>query len=127
MRTTIILVLAVALIGVGAFIYAETITGRTLVTNGELKTLEGTFTVENSEWYVTSGNNKYLIHKGPIQYHEEKKISLQPNSTIKVYGYVYKNEITPVTITSQNVEYKFRDQYGRPLWSGRGYGLSRRK
>lgn len=99
--------------------------GRDLTTKGEIKTFTGVVKIENSEWYLLSGNNKYLVHKGPEFYLEEIGIIINENDTISVNGYVVNNEITPIKITSNQKDYSFRDNSGRPLWAGRGQGRNR--
>ncbi|MBN2547181.1 MAG: hypothetical protein JXB50_15370 [Spirochaetes bacterium] len=121
---TLLISTAVLLLIAAVSVSAET-KGRDLVTKGELKTLEGTFVIDNSEWYLVVNNQKNLIHKGPEQFIAEKKINIEQNSLIKVYGYVYQDEITPIKIVSGNNEYVFRGEDGRPLWAGRRYGKGR--
>ena len=100
--------------------------GRDLLTLGEKKEISGTFLIEDDEWYLQSGNVKYLIHQGPDFYTDEIRFDVKQNDTIKVYGYVYKDEVTPVKISSKDKNFVFRDDAGRPEWSGRGQGRNRR-
>jgi len=126
MKIKTLLISAMALMLIAAVSVSAETKGRDLVTKGEEKTIEGNFIIDNDEWYLVVNNQKILIHKGPEQFIAEKKINIEKNSLIKVYGYVYQNEITPIKIVSGKNEYVFRNENGRPLWSGKGYGRNRR-
>ncbi len=123
-RTFLLIGILVLLFVSSALIFAD-LRGRDLTLKGEIKTLTGVVKIENSEWYLLSGNNKYLVHKGPEFYLEEIGLNINENDRIAVNGYVFENEITPVKITVNQKDYSFRDNSGRPLWAGRGQGRNR--
>lgn len=126
MKKNIFIISVVLLLAAAVTIFADDLKGRDLVTKGTLKEMEGNFVMEDNEWYLLTGSERFLIHQGPDFYTDEIGINLKDNDQIKVYGYLYSDEITPVKITANNKDYLFRDNTGRPLWAGRGQGRNRR-
>lgn len=125
-RTFLLIGILLLLFVSSALIFAE-LKGRDLTTKGEIKTLTGVVKIENSEWYLLSENNKYLVHKGPEFYLEEIGLKINENNNITINGYVFNNEITPIRVTLDMIDYSFRDNSGRPLWAGRGQGRNRNR
>ncbi len=96
------------------------LTGKDIAAEGTVNNLEGTFEIEDSEWYLRTENQLYIVHKGPDWYTEEIGFLPPEGQQVVVEGFVLGNTISPCTITSDNTLYAFRSSEGDPLWRGRG-------
>ena len=96
------------------------LTGKDIAANGTINNLTGTFEIEDSEWYLRTEDQFYIVHKGPDWYTEEIGFLPPEGKQVVVEGFVLGDTISPCTITSNNTLYTFRNQEGFPLWGGRG-------
>ncbi len=113
-------ILIILLITAGVFASDSELTGREIASKGSIRILEGTFEIEDSEWYLRTENNFYIVHKGPDWYTEEIGFLPPEGKLVVVEGFVLEEVISPCTITSKGTLYAFRSQDGDPLWGGRG-------
>jgi hypothetical protein len=118
MKTKIILVFVVILL-VTISVFAD-MKGKDVAEKGQVSDVSGVLSTENNEWYLNSSDKKMIIHLGPEFYRDEIGLKLEENKKIEINGFVYQDEVTPITIKFDGKEYMFRDQYGRPGWAGRG-------
>jgi hypothetical protein len=118
MKTKFFLVFAIILL-VTVSIFAS-MTGRDVAGKGEVSDVSGFLSTESNEWYLNSSGKKMIIHLGPEFYRDEIGLKLEENKNIEITGFVYEDEITPITVKFDGKEYSFRDQYGRPAWAGNG-------
>jgi hypothetical protein len=118
MKTKFFLVLAFVLL-VSISIFAD-MKGRDVVDKGEVSEVSGVLTNDGSEWYLDASNKKMLIHLGPEFYRDEIGLKLEEGKYIDITGYVYEDEVTPVSVNYDGKEFTFRDEVGRPAWAGRG-------
>lgn len=118
MKTKIILVFVVILL-VSISVFAD-IKGRDVMEKGQVSDVSGVLSNDGTEWYLNSSNKKMLIHLGPEFYRDEIGLKLEENKNVEINGFVYQDEISPIAVKYDGKEYIFRDQYGRPAWSGRG-------
>ena len=118
MKTKFLLVLAFILL-VSISIFAD-MKGRDVVDKGEVSEVSGVLTTDGSEWYLDISNKKMLIHLGPEFYRDEIGLKLEESKYIEITGYVYEDEVTPVSVNYDGKEYVFRNEDGRPAWAGRG-------
>lgn len=104
---------------------AESLSGRDIVNKGTLKTLTGTLTEKDGEWFLQTSEGEYNVHLGNYEVIYPRGIDLKENTPAEVMGFVYGKDIAAVTVKNQNRTYKFRDKDGSPLWSGNGQGRNR--
>ena len=119
MKRRFILVLCFFAAAAGVFA-GEALLGRDYVRLGKLGSLTGTLREEMGEWYLTSTSREYAIHLGNYGIMYPDGILLESGSSAVVKGFVYENHVSAVSITSDGKTWNFRDEYGRPAWSGRG-------
>ena len=120
MKTKIFLAGAfVLLISISFF---ASMNGRDVIDKGNVSEVSGILSSDGIEWYLDTSGKKMLIHLGPVFYRDEIGLKLEDNNYIEITGYVYEDEITPVSVKYDGKEYVFRDKYGRPAWAGRGRG-----
>ena len=108
------------LMATAVFASDSELTGREIASKGSIRILEGTFEIEDSEWYLRTEDQFYIVHKGPDWYTEEIGFLPPEGKQVLVEGFVLGDVISPCTITSKNTLYAFRSQEGYPLWGGRG-------
>ena len=96
------------------------LTGGEIASKGLVCTLEGTFEIEDSEWYLRTENQFYIVHKGPDWYTEEIGFLPPEGKQVVVEGFVLEDVISPCTISIKGTQYAFRSLEGYPLWGGRG-------
>ncbi len=99
---------------------ASELKGNEIVTLGSLDTLSGTLTEDAGEWYLQTGDSLYALHLGNHDYLDSLDLNLKERESATVFGFVYEQDIAPVTLTSGEITYCFRSEDGRPLWAGRG-------
>lgn len=120
MKSKIILIFTfILLASISVFSYMN---GKDVIDKGNVSELTGVLTNDGSEWYLESSSKKMLIHLGPEFYRDEMGLKLEENKSIDITGYVYEDEITPISVKYDGKEYIFRDNDGRPLWAGKGRG-----
>lgn len=118
MKKIIILTAAVMLFT--GTIFADSLRGRDVAEKGKIDSVKGTLELNDGEWYVKASGDKYLIHIGPDFYRDEIKLQLKSGKAVIVTGYMYQKSIAPQTISYNGKIYRFRDNNGVPMWSGRG-------
>ncbi len=107
------------------------LTGRDFVELGKLTTLKGILKSDRNEWLLVSGGSSYEIHLGDHSHRAETGIRLTEGYTAHVKGFLYEQEgkdigdIAVCSIVIDNVEYRFRDDNGNPLWAGQHGGEGR--
>ncbi len=107
------------------------LTGRDFVELGELTTLTGILKSDRNEWMLVSDAASYEMHIGDHNHRAETGIRLTEGYTAKVKGFLYEQEgkdigdIAVCSIVMDNVEYRFRDDEGNPLWAGQRGGEGR--
>ena len=82
---------------------------------------EGTVTGEDD--HVTIGlddGSTVELGMGPVFYREEIGFTVTVGDQIVVTGYYEDGEFRVGTIEQGGKTFRFRDEYGRPLWAGRG-------
>ena len=95
------------------------ITGRKLVENGSSVTLTGVLKFEAQEWYVVNEANQYQLHFGNSEYLRGTGIELKEGEEITVTGFSSGFDVAVKEARIGGDTYRFRDEDGRPLWSGR--------
>ena len=118
MKSKFFLIIAFILL-VSISIFAHT-NGRDVIDKGDVSAVSGVLISDGTEWYLDSSNKKMLIHLGPVFYRDEIGLKLEESKYIEITGYVYEDEVTPVSVNYDGKEYTFRDKDGRPAWAGRG-------
>jgi len=113
-------IFSILLMTVGAFASDTDFSGRDISDKGSLLTMEGTFQIDDSEWYLQTKDQLYIVHKGLDWYTEEIGFFPQEGEQITINGFVLGDEISPCTILIGSTSYAFRDSEGSPLWGGRG-------
>lgn len=124
--------------GFGSKAYAEpanqtvnndsaTLKGRDFVRLGKLESLNGTLVKLGDEWGLKEGEKIYEIHMGPEEYRLYKGVILIEGENVKVKGFVYNNDISVATMEMGGKSIIFRDESGRPLWSGSGFSRGRNR
>ena len=83
------------------------LTGRDIVNRGSLRTMEGTFEIEDTEWYLRTEEQFYIVHKGLDWYTEEIGFLPPVGKQVIIEGFVLEDEISPCTILSENISYAF--------------------
>jgi len=107
-------------IATGIFASESDLTGRDIVDRGSLRTMEGTFEIEDTEWYLRTEEQFYIVHKGLDWYTEEIGFLPTEGKQVIIEGFVFEDAISPCTITIENTRYAFRSKEGYPLWGGQG-------
>jgi len=100
--------------------HASALKGRDLVRLGEPGTLTGTLVQKGDEWGVQVGDIVYDIHLGPSEYRTYKDFHLKDGEAAIIKGFVYKKDVTVVSIETGGQSITLRDETGRPAWAGTG-------
>jgi hypothetical protein len=104
---------------------APELKGRDIVAQGKMTKVEGTLKQNGHEWQVISEGKTYNIHLGPEEYRAAKGITFGEGATASVTGFAVGTDIAVCSLTSQGKTWVFRDEDGRPAWSGVGRGRNR--
>lgn len=89
------------------------------------ETLEGTV-VETIELVIDTGEQTVQIGLGPSFYREEQGFVLEIGEQVQVSGFYEDGEFKAQQVTklATGESITLRDNYGRPMWAGRGRGNS---
>ena len=92
----------------------------------DLQTYEGTVTVSDEHIILRLADGSELeLGLGPTFYREEIGFSPELGDHLSVTGYPEDGEFKVASIVDESeTTYTFRDEYGRPMWSGRGWRAS---
>jgi hypothetical protein len=101
---------------------APELKGRDIVAQGKMTKVEGTLKQNGHEWQVISDGKTYNIHLGPEEYRTAKGITFGEGVTASVTGFAVGADIAVCSLTSQGKTLVFRNEDGRPAWSGSGRG-----
>jgi hypothetical protein len=99
---------------------ASTLKGRDFVRLGNLSTLTGTLVQKGDEWGLKVGDTVYDIHLGPSEYRSTRGFHLKDGGNATIRGFVYKKDLTIVSIETGGKSITLRDETGRPAWAGVG-------
>ena len=99
---------------------ASILKGRDFARLGKLATLTGTLVQKGDEWGVKVGDTVYDIHLGPSDYRTAREFHLKDGNKATIKGFVYKKDLTIVTIETGGKIITLRDETGRPAWAGAG-------
>jgi hypothetical protein len=122
---SLVLVFGASMLG-ASMLLAHDFTGRDLVGIGEPVTLEGTLRSEDNEWYLDTTDESYLLHVGPRDYLESKKIPIEEGEAVSVEGFQKDSDVAVVSMAVDGKTYALRDADGMPLWAGRGRRLAQK-
>ena len=111
---TLIMVLGASLV------FADNLTGRDIVEEGRVRTLDGILTSEGTEWYLLAEDGTYQLHFGNRNYLSSTGIELAEGAHYTIDGIVSENDVAVATATMNGETYSFRDANGTPLWAGEG-------
>jgi len=99
-----------------------TLKGRDYVRMGEMKTFTGSLVEKGDEWELKVGNTPYELHMGPIDFRNAQGLVLTNGAQAVVSGFVYGADLSVTTIQTAGKSTLLRDESGRPLWGGSGFG-----
>ena len=100
-------------------------TGRDVADAGTLRTISGTLSSDDAEWYLDTGDGRFLLHLGNTSYVEQTGLVLEAGETAVVRGIVDADEVSVVSLEIDGKTFAFRSEDGRPLWAGGGRGAGR--
>jgi len=103
----------------------STLKGRDFVRLGNLSTLTGTLVQKGDEWGLKVGDTVYDIHLGPSEYRSIRGFHLKDGDKATIRGFVYKKDLTIVSIETGGKSITLRDETGRPAWAGAGRNTQR--
>ena len=99
---------------------AGDITGKEVALKGELRELTGMAKIVDDELCIDDETGLFQIHLGPEWYMETIGFEQKEGILITVKGYFITGHISPQTVEIEKIEYRFRNEYGKPMWSGYG-------
>jgi hypothetical protein len=99
--------------------------GRDIVEQGSLTSVEGTLKQNGHEWQLFSEGTTFDIHLGPEEYRAAQGILIQEGASASVTGFAVGTDIAVCSLSTSGKEVIFRDETGRPSWSGQGRGRNR--
>ena len=114
---------AILLVAVSVGVFASStsdLKGSDFVRLGKLGIVSGTLSEEGGEWYLTSEKNEYALHLGNYEVIYPKGIDLKEGSGAVVRGFVLEDDISAVTLATDDARYSLRTAEGFPLWAGQG-------
>jgi hypothetical protein len=90
----------------------------------DLQTLEGTVTGSDEHIVLELADGSEVeLGIGPEFYREELEFAPELGDRLTVSGFYEDGEFKVASIVDESeTTYTFRDEYGRPMWSGRGRG-----
>lgn len=97
---------------------SENLKGRDFARLGKMTTLSGTLIQMGEEWGLKTGDRECEIHLGPSDFRSSQGFTLTDGAEATVTGFVYGNDISVATISSQGKKIVLRDKTGRPAWPG---------
>jgi len=89
-----------------SFLYGAEIISKTgkLISNGK-------------NWFLKSADGFYILNIAPEEWLEEKEITLEPNSSVKVTGKLEEKEFLVNVLFAGKQIVVMRDGQGTPLWA----------
>lgn len=123
-RAIVVLALAAMLVPAASLfaVEQEELVGRDIVELGTVGTVTGTLVAEADEWQLQVGDTLYDLHLGQFGHDGETTAALEAGAEATVDGFLYGEHIAPITLTTGDTTLRFRDEEGRPLWSGMRLG-----
>jgi hypothetical protein len=94
--------------------------GKSVVDMGTLGNTSGRLSYDDSEWYLDTGKDLYILHFGNSAYVDSTGINLREGAQIDVRGFVNGEEIAVAAARLNDKVYTFRNEDGMPLWAGNG-------
>jgi hypothetical protein len=105
----------------GSIFASSALRGSDYVRLGVSGSVTGTLKESDGEWFLTTKEaREYAVHLGNYEVLYPEGIALYTGSQASVKGFMYENEISAVSVSSDGNTWKFRNADGRPLWSGEG-------
>lgn len=101
---------------------ASQLKGRDYVGLGKLETHMGILVRLGEEWGLKSADRVFEIHMGPAEYRASKGFTLKEGEKATVSGFVYQSNLSVASMESGGKAITLRDETGRPVWSGSGFG-----
>ena len=119
MLKKILIVTLVMALG-ASILFAESLTGRDIMREGDVTTINGTLKSEGIEWYLIAKGGSYQLHFGNRDYLSSTGIELEDGKSCTIDGIASGKDIAVATATMESSSYSFRDENGAPLWAGNG-------
>ena len=114
-----ILVVLMVFAASSSLLLGSDIPGRKLIEKGSSVTLTGILKFEAQEWYLVDEANRYQLHFGNSEYLLGTGIELKEGEEITVTGFSSGLDIAVMEARIGRHTFRFRDEDGHPLWSGR--------
>lgn len=123
-RLIVVLALAALLVPPAALFAqeAEEPSGREIVDRGTVGRLTGTLVADGDEWQLQVDDRLYDLHLGQFGHDGKTTTTLRAGDRATVKGFIYGAHVSPITVESGGKTLRFRDENGRPLWSGMRLG-----
>jgi hypothetical protein len=99
--------------------------GRTIIEQGQLLRVEGALQQNGHEWQLVTEHETYDLHLGPEEYRQSQGVMLQEGEQATVSGLAVGKDVAVCSLTTSGKTSVFRDDDGRPAWSGGGRGRNR--
>jgi len=115
-----ILIVTLIMVLGASLVFADNLTGRDIVEEGSVRTLDGILKSEGTEWYLLTEDDTYQLHFGNRNYLSSTGIELADGEHCTIDGIVSEREVAVATATMDGETYSFRDANGTPLWAGEG-------
>ena len=101
------------------------LSGREIVDQGTLGTISGVLTEADGEWFLESSEQSWAVHFGFVDYLEQVGFNPYEGAQAEIAGFMVQNDISVTTAEIDGRLWVFRDEDGRPAWSGSGRGRNR--